>query len=149
LNNSIFAAPDRKRQGEWAEVCFIAAAMRRGLVVSRPYGDSAHYDLLVDSRGRLSRVQVKSVRIAHKNAYRISCGRGMKYKRSYSSEEADFIAAYVIPHDTWYIIPVHEIFPRKTIRVCPQQPSTRLLEKYREAWHLLANPIDHKAELSS
>jgi len=137
VNNLNFPNAERKRQGEWAEVCFMARAMEHGLIVSRPYGDSSRYDFLVESAGLISRVQVKSVGVCHKNAFRISAGRGMKNKHSYSPDDADFIAALIIPHSAWYIIPVTQVFPRKTLRVCPHRPSIRRLERYCEAWDLL------------
>src|SRR4051812_25744099 len=38
-----------KQKGEWAEVCFAAEVLRRGWRISRPYGDSAPYDCIVDA----------------------------------------------------------------------------------------------------
>ena len=49
-----------KQQGEWAELCFMARAAGLGLRVSKPYGDSASYDVGVECDGRILRVQVKS-----------------------------------------------------------------------------------------
>jgi hypothetical protein len=37
-----------KQQGEWAELCFMARAAGHGLRVSKPYGDSASYDVGVE-----------------------------------------------------------------------------------------------------
>jgi hypothetical protein len=130
---------DRKRQGEWAEVCFAAAAIKRGFRVAKPYGDSCPYDLLVEAEGQIKRVQVKSVQAMHKNAFRISTAHRIANKSSYGKDDTDFIAALIIPHKAWYIIPVEQIFPRKTVRVCPHRPSRRRLEKYRDAWHLLVH----------
>ena len=39
---------------------FMARAAREGLQVSKPYGDSASYDFIVECRARCPRVQVKS-----------------------------------------------------------------------------------------
>jgi hypothetical protein len=36
--------------GERAECAFLSAAMDRGLIVSKPYGDSAPYDFIVEAR---------------------------------------------------------------------------------------------------
>ena len=38
----------------------MARAAREGLQVSKPYGDSASYDFIVECRARCPRVQVKS-----------------------------------------------------------------------------------------
>jgi hypothetical protein len=46
--------------GTVLELEFAAECIRRGLVVSQPFGDNAHYDFLVDSGSRIFRVQVKA-----------------------------------------------------------------------------------------
>lgn len=128
-----------KLQGEWAEVCFLARAVRMGLTVSSPYGESATYDFIVDSGARLHRVQVKSVSLPDGGSYRISSTRGSRTKRRYTATEVDFLAAYVIPHDAWYIIPVCAFTAVKTVRLCPHRPSHRRFEPFREAWSLLTD----------
>ena len=63
--------------GEQAECAFMKAAMDRGLVVSKPFGDSARYDFIVDADGRLSRVQVKSAWVlSRRGAYQFGASRG-------------------------------------------------------------------------
>src|SRR5262245_36865351 len=101
----------------------MAKAMEYGLIVSRPYGDSARYDFLVDANGKLSRVQVKSVSQMNGISYKIGATHGDSTKHAYRPDEVDFMAAWVIPCDAWYIVPIARIFPRKTIRVCPHRPS--------------------------
>lgn len=46
--------------GTVLELEFAAECIRRGAVVSQPFGDNAHYDFLVDSGARIFRVQVKA-----------------------------------------------------------------------------------------
>ena len=126
-----------KRRGEWAEMKFMVRAAEAGFTVSKPYGDSALYDFIVDAGGVLSRVQVKSVSVAQRDAYRICSGSGHRSKTAYTPSDLDFLAAYVIPHDAWYIIPVAAFTPVKTLRLRPHHPSRRRFELYREAWRLL------------
>jgi len=38
-----------KQRGEWVEMLFMARASREGLQVSKPYGESAAYDFIVES----------------------------------------------------------------------------------------------------
>jgi hypothetical protein len=46
-----------KRRGEWAELVFAAAAMERGLRLSKPWGESSGYDFAVEQEsGRIVRV---------------------------------------------------------------------------------------------
>src|SRR5207244_8606309 len=48
-----------KQRGEWVEMLFMARASREGLQVSKPYGESAAYDFIVESGALCSRIQVK------------------------------------------------------------------------------------------
>ena len=132
---------DCKVQGEWAEVSFTARAMGKGLRVAKPYGDSAPYDFIVEAGSRFLRIQVKSVSVETKKAYRVSTGRGFHAKLGYTAGEVDFFAAWVIPHDAWYIIPVQVVAQRVSLHLCPHRPSHRNCEAYKEAWHLLREPI--------
>jgi hypothetical protein len=183
-----------KRRGELAELAFVLKAANLGFGVSRPYGDSERYDVIVDARnvrvGRallpaafdvpaafadkdenrkrngkrdrkttslrkqtapnpatlppdasplLWRVQVKCSTqlldgLYRVNAHRRSNGRAVPYLPG----EIDFFATYIIPEDTWYIIPLHAtrgatglLFRRRRDR----RPGR--YDAYREAWHLL------------
>ena len=49
-----------KRRGEWAEMRFMAMAAENGLEVTKPFGEMARYDFIVEYQGRFARVQVKS-----------------------------------------------------------------------------------------
>lgn len=141
LSNNVKSFSSRtKQQGEWAEVCFVAAALRRGLHVAKPYGDSCRYDFLVDSgvRSKISRVQVKSVSVANGSSFRITLSRGGGGKTGYLLRDLDYIAAYVIPHNAWYIIPIAAVAGLKSVRLCPHRPSSCRLERYRDAWNSLA-----------
>src|SRR5512140_3116204 len=94
-----------KRRGEWVELQFMARASAHGLIVSKPWGDSARYDFGVEHRGRFLRVQVKSTTNSHKSGYLCAC-HGWNRDRPYTRKEIDFMAVFVIPEDVWYIIPV-------------------------------------------
>ena len=47
-----------------------------------------------------------------------------------------FIAAYVIPTDTWYILPIRATNGQPDILLTPNNPQSKYA-KYQEAWHLL------------
>lgn len=127
-----------KLQGECSEAVFVVECLRRGLAVAHPYGDSCRYDLLVDCGGRISRVQVKSVsRRSPDGAYHLAVMRSVcSRKKAYSRGDFDLLAAYLIPCDTWYIIPVAAVADIKTIAIHPGR-ARRRLERYRNAWDLL------------
>jgi|ERR1051326_228148 hypothetical protein len=126
----------RKLQGEWAEVCFAARALKLGLVISKPLGDCAAYDFIVDSGRKLLRIQVRSVsRESQKGVYKVSAARGAR-KHRLTSRHIDFIAAYVIPWDAWYIIPVAALRRRTCLHLVPHRASKRRYESFRARWSL-------------
>jgi hypothetical protein len=129
----------RKIKGEWAEIQFLSRAHALGLIVSKPWGDSARYDFIVEGRKGVRRIQVKSAwaRDKYDGLYRVNCARtGNRYR--YSSRQVDLIAAYIVPEDAWYFIPVAGLRSRKCIALFPdKRRTTSQFERYREAWHLL------------
>jgi PD-(D/E)XK endonuclease len=131
---------NRKSKGEWAEVVFVAKAMALGFTVCKPYGENHRYDFLVHSpQGQVNRVQVKSSWIRkQERGYRFHTGTG---QRTYRLGEVDFIVAYVVPEDVWYIVPMREVKNRYASALFPHVVGSRSkFEKYREAWRLLQRP---------
>lgn len=136
-----------KRRGELAELVFQLIATRMGFAVCKPYGDSERYDFILDARqphpelrtpSLLWRVQVKASSHIAGGFYRVKAShRRGNSDIAYKPGEIDFIAAYIIPDDSWYIVPIravgatHLLFRRKE----DSRPS--LYGKYKEAWHLL------------
>jgi hypothetical protein len=134
-----------KRRGEWAELEFIAAAAKRDLRVSKPMGDSASYDAVIETHGHFVRVQVKSTTCRRPGGcYKcnIRPANGLPYKRG----DFDFVAVYVIPEDVWYIIPAKLLVNGKktAIMLYTTAPTSRWAP-YKEAWDLLCN---HKCRTS-
>jgi hypothetical protein len=57
---------------------------------------------------------------------------------AYTEDEIDFLAAYIVPLDLWYVVPVKAFAPSKSLRFYPEGESLRgRYEKYREAWWLM------------
>jgi hypothetical protein len=124
---------DPKKRGEWAESVFVARASERGLPVSKPWGDSESYDFVVGRPGKFVGAQVKSTTIENGGGY-VCVIR--KQGKAYTTGSFDFVAAYVVPEDVWYIIPVRDIRGRECMSLCSNSTRNEN-EKYREAWHLL------------
>jgi hypothetical protein len=97
-----------KARGEWVELCFMAKAAGMGLPVSKPYGDSARYDVGVDRNGRVLRVQIKSTMRNQPGTPYYALRLVGSQERPYVKGEVDFFAAYLIPIDAWYILPFEE-----------------------------------------
>ena len=149
-----------KQRGEWAELLFMARAAEHGLSILRPWGDSSPYDIALvcpekacaekaAPRPSILRVQIKSTQCHHSaGAYKCHIdSNGVPYRPGM----LDFIAAYVIPEQVWYIIPF-EATRRTTgipgtpsfrvrgwqneVLLAPHRPRSKYA-KYKEAWHLL------------
>jgi len=132
---------DPKERGEWVELLFMANAARMGLKVAKPHGDSARYDVIVQGGGNLYRVQVKSTLFKRKECYECLCfwSRVSKTRKAkiYSKDDIDIVAAYVVPEDSWFLIPVSEI--RGITLYLPPRKRANVSKygKYLEAWHLV------------
>jgi hypothetical protein len=126
---------DCKQRGEWAELCFMARAAGEGLKVSRPWGDTSSYDVGVEHGGRFMRVQVKSTIYRRRHGeYSLNvCGpKRQKYKKG----TVDFFAVYLIPIDTWYIVP-YEVMGETNFSLHFNEGSRRpKYARFREAWSL-------------
>jgi len=122
-----------KEKGEWAELCFMARAVERGLCVSRPHGDSASYDVGVDSEGIFSRIQVKSTSFCREGSY--TCNIIGPKRTKYQAGKLDFFAVYLVPIDLWYIVPFAVVEGNLSLNLTPR--GGHKYEQYIEAWNLL------------
>ena len=144
-----------KRRGEVVELAFLCKAVSLGFSVAQPYGDSECYDFIVHSRAdsppkpgknsssRLSRVQVKSTERFRKGGYLIGACHFSVYgtKQSYTADQIDFLVAFIVPENAWYVLPVRAFVPHKWLSFYPQNPHSKgRFEPYREAWDLMAHP---------
>jgi PD-(D/E)XK endonuclease len=89
----------------------------------------------VEFNGHMSRVQVKSTwseEQRHKGYRFPTC----TWHRQYRAQDVDFIAAYVAPKDTWYIVPMRAIVGQTRMRI-GEKENTPKYKRYREAWKLL------------
>jgi hypothetical protein len=122
-----------KRRGEWAEMRFMAMAAENGLEVTKPFGEMARYDFIVEHKGKFARVQVKSTIRRLGRGYACTM-RG--WRDPYGRNEFDFVAVYLILEDLWYIIPAKNVLGKWCIALCPHSRKAKY-DAYREAWHLL------------
>jgi hypothetical protein len=122
-------------RGEWAELRFMARAAEQGLGVSKPWGESARYDVGVEYKGRFLRVQVKSTLYKVGKSY-VCNTRPDNDHQPYTLDQIDFMAAYVIPIDVWYILPAKVATALGNIWLSPHLKGHKY-ERYVEAWALL------------
>ncbi len=126
--------PERKRLGEAVEAAFLAKATMLGFPVLKPWGDSRPYDFAVESGRRLWRVQVKCA-TSHRGT---RCeARAAGSGPLYTLDDLDFLAAYVIKKNLWYVVPADAFVPRATVHFNYGPQSQGMFEIYRETWCLL------------
>jgi hypothetical protein len=131
-----------RRHGDLGEVAFLHKAMALGFMVAKPYGTIHPFDFILQGGQNLWRMQVKAVSHKRGGLYVLLTRRSQGKKlRAYSRYEVDFVAVYIIPEDTWYILPVREVVGRVCLLFRPKgyhRPD--IYAHYREAWHLLRKP---------
>ena len=116
------------------EAEFLAKVARMGFRVSKPWGDSDRYDFVVDAGSGFWRVQVKHTTCRRRDGYLLGLARNGE---PYNAEQIDFVVAYVMPEDLWYVLPVEMVASRRGVELYPQLRRSKF-DRYREAWCLLA-----------
>jgi hypothetical protein len=128
-----------KKRGELAELAFLHKAASLGFDVSKPYGDSNRYDFIVHSGQHFWRVQIKSSSNFRFGGYMVHAQRSANGQRiPYTADEIDFLVAYIVPEDEWFVIPVRAFVPYRSIHVYPRRDTRKSrYRKYWEAWSLM------------
>ena len=121
----------------------MADAMRHGYKVLKPWGDSQPFDVALCFGRRIVRVQVKSTSNRYSTGY-LCQFKPNYFSQPYSLDQLDFFAAYVIPQNTWYLVPAKVVLGgiqnKVGLMLHPMQPMKKnryRYESYREAWPLL------------
>jgi len=84
------------------------------------------------------RVQVKSTARYAESRYRVKGGG--RDDDCYTRDDIDFLVAYIVPENLWYVVPIAAFVSRKNLRFYPHGGHKARYEKYREAWCLMATP---------
>jgi hypothetical protein len=126
-----------KLRGEWAELRFMAAAAEHGLHVTKPWGETAQYDFAVENEGRFVRVQVKSTGFKDRGGYSCSV-RGSR--GAYVGNAFDFLAAYVVPEDVWFIIPREVVEGKRSVALYPKLKKSKY-GQYKDGWERLKEAV--------
>jgi PD-(D/E)XK endonuclease len=139
-NVTVTPRKNPKRTGELAEAAFLLKAQNMGFRVCKPWGDSERYDFVLDSGGRLWRVQLKSTGALHARGYEVQpiygvYGRG---KAGYTADDIDVLVVHIRPCDVWYVLPVEVVAMAKNLRFYPDiECKCARWESYREAWSVM------------
>ena len=132
----------KSKEGEQGELAFLSKASSLGFALSLPYGHMQRYDFIVDSGTNVWRMQVKTTTHMLNGLYLVGIHhRANQSARAYTASEIDFVAVYILPEKTWYILPVREVTEHRQLPFRPKGYHRRdPYAHYREAWHLLRQP---------
>lgn len=119
-----------KQNGEWAEMQFVADAMRYGFEVFKPVGDSTAADVILIWETRLITIQVKSTFTDNNGKSKWNIGKGSSAKKRYTDDDVDFFALYDGNIDRWRFVRPSETNGQKTFRVL--QNETNKLDNWND-----------------
>ncbi|HWY22284.1 MAG TPA: group I intron-associated PD-(D/E)XK endonuclease [Candidatus Acidoferrum sp.] len=124
---------DKKLRGEWAEMVFMTRATELGIPISKPWGEMRSYDFIVGRPRHFVSVQVKSTIYELGTGYVCAIKGGHK---PYPPGSFDFLAAYVVDENAWYIIPEKEFGVRDALRFIPsrKRPNTKSIARRGICW---------------
>ena len=119
------------QKGAIAESAIVHAAIKLGIGVFRPLSDGERYDLILNLRPRLLRVQCKTA-VLHGDVLAVPfyssrrCADGFR-KRMYTSEEVDAVAAYSSELDRCFLMPMSRFESRTYVqlRLAPSKNNQR------------------------
>lgn len=145
---------ETQRMADVSEMRFALEATARGLRVSKPL-TTCRYDFLVEHGTHCVRVQVKSTGKIYDHGMAKVCIRRTTSRRAadgqrkaaYTVNEADYVAALVVPANVWFIIPVSEIqdIGGNHLNLFPYGERSRSKYiQFRERWELLGAPASDK-----
>ena len=115
--------------GRATQARFLMDAHARGLLVSLPFDSFPGYDALVDSRGKLYRVQVKGAHVSKSRghgAYRINLDRQRRKRRN----PFDILAVWLDADNRWVLLPARRCHHVRQLWIYP----TGWVKRYSDNW---------------
>ena len=110
-----------------AEYLFCVECLKRDINVSMPLSAGSVYDIVVESKGVLLKVQVKSHQTGDLNNMD-SIKVNFTAKRKYSTDEVDFFAIYVKKFNGFFIFKNNG--ERRSIRLSPTNEHSRFFNNF-------------------
>lgn len=125
-----------RMKGDIAEVAVLRRLVVSELCVLRPFSDNQRYDLAIDHKGQILRIQCKTARAF--GASRIvfnACSLSKGNKPRLYVGEADYFGVYYPGNDKTYFVPVSDV-AEMTLRLTPpkngQQRGVRYAQDYEK-----------------
>lgn len=139
--NALPRGGDFNAKGRYYEVLFKAECLRRRLEVLSPECTHLPFDVAIFSNNKFLRIQVKGTPTIQVRPKRKSIDRVYRFnvrnarRTNYADLGVDFIAGFVEPLDSWYIIPAAAI----TAQLFEVRPNaTGKAAEFKERWDLLS-----------
>ena len=96
-----------KSVGELTEAKIIVKLLELGYVCSKPFGDNARYDLIVDDGLRLSRVQIKTGRVREGSVI-FNVTSANRYTNKHYKGQIEAFVVFVPEINKYYWIPIED-----------------------------------------
>lgn len=135
---------DTKLKADIAESAVTTELLKRGFKVLKPVGDRLPYDLAMDVKGKLIKLQVKSAWF-YRGAYKVDSrmtktNRRKMLRKRYNEKDFDFAIIYISDLNVFYIMP-QSIFSSYKSEISLVETTKRQHKpssaEYRERWDLL------------
>ncbi len=137
---------DTKLKGDIAEQATILKVLERGWAVIKPLGDRLPYDLVLDIKGKLVKIQIKSAWLDKKSGNfvvdnrRTKTNRRLMLREPYKKSDFDFAVIYLNGPNIFYVLP-NKIFTTygSTIHFVEEKKRQRkpISADFRDAWDLI------------
>lgn len=113
-----------KQVGIIGEEVLALEFLKNGYIVSKPIGDNAPYDLIVDKDGELRRIQVKTTeKVMDDGTMEFHTNITNPFKktyRKYTKEEVDYFGLYCLENNYVGLLPFSDYTTKVTkIRIIP------------------------------
>lgn len=124
-----------QQKGITTELYVASYLLSLGYNVSQPFCQDSKYDLIVDVKNKLLRLQVKTSRPTNNNSITFNCRSTTKNSktnksRSYEEDEIDYFATYW--NNKVYLVPVGECSTQKSLHLePPKQFNQSYIEDYK------------------
>ena len=128
-----------QKHGTESEILAEYFLINRGYIVSKPINDFNEYDFIIDNKGCLYTIQVKTIYYDNsKNRWLGSCvtshirGNGRRTNKKYSEQSFDFGLFVCKEHNVVYFIPIKEIAGRRSITFYPDGKPKNIYSRYED-----------------
>ena len=136
-----------KHKGDLAEQAVIFKALSQGWEVLIPVGDRLSYDIVIDTGGKLLKLQVKHAWFGKKSknyvvdTRRTKTNRRIMRRALYTADDFDFAVVYIHELNVFYVFPVNVFISYGSeihlIETDKRQRKPKSAD-FREAWHLIS-----------